>query len=311
MKPRDRLEIVFSGGIPDRVPHMELNFLIPEQAFGMAWPTEEEVRKATPAEREGLLERMFDLWERIIERYHWCGIRMPYDLHGFFRGIVIPRGARRFGDEVMIWSPNGMGTFWMPNGANMMEFTELLYCRPAEAHGLARKKRDASIDLAKRQLDGGADFIMINSDYAYNQGPFISPAMFAEFVAPYLAEIVGKIHDFGGRAMLHSDGDMRLILDQVVAAGIDGYQSIDPQGNMDIAEVKRLYGDRLVLMGNVQSSFLQDAEEERIRESARYCMTHGKPGGRYIFSSSNVLFPGMPLESYHIMLEEYEKLAGY
>ena len=59
MKPRDRLEIVFSGGIPDRVPHMELNFLIPEQAFGLAWPTEEEVRKATPAER-AMLARWMD-----------------------------------------------------------------------------------------------------------------------------------------------------------------------------------------------------------------------------------------------------------
>jgi uroporphyrinogen decarboxylase len=43
----------------------------------------------------------------------------------------------------------------------------------------------------------------------------------------------------------------------------------------------------------------------------RYAMTHGKPGGRYIFSTSNCIFKGMPLESYHIMLDEYEKLAWY
>lgn len=311
MKPRDRLRIVLDGGIPDRVPHLELNFLIPEQAFGISWPTLEEMQRATPAQREALLERHLDICERVIERYNWCGMRLPHDLHGFFEGEVIPRGVRRFGDRVVVWSPNGMGTYWMPTGANMMEFTELLYMRPDEAHTLARVKRDASIELARRQIDEGVEFIMINSDYAYNQGPFISPAMFAEFVAPYLADIVAKIHEFGARAILHSDGDMRMILDQVVAAGIDGYQSIDPQGHMDIAEVKRQYGDRLVLMGNVQSSHLQDANEGLIRESVRYCMSHGKSGGRYIFSSSNVIFPGMPLASYHIMLDEYEKLAAY
>jgi uroporphyrinogen decarboxylase len=40
-------------------------------------------------------------------------------------------------------------------------------------------------------------------------------------------------------------------------------------------------------------------------------MTHGKPGGRYIFSSSNCIFKGLPLESYHVMLDEYNRLAWY
>jgi uroporphyrinogen decarboxylase len=115
----------------------------------------------------------------------------------------------------------------------------------------------------------------------------------------------------GVKAILHSDGDLRLILDQLVSTGLDGYQSIDPQGSMDIAEVKRQYGRQLILMGNVQTSLLQEVDELRIRHSVRYAMTHGKPGGRYIFSTSNCIFKGMPLESYHIMLDEYEKLAWY
>ena len=80
---------------------------------------------------------------------------------------------------------------------------------------------------------------------------------------------------------------------------------------MDITEVKRAYGDRLILMGNVQTSLLQHVDEDRIRKSVRYCMMHGKPGGRYIFSTSNCIFKGMPLQSYHVMLDEYEKHARY
>ncbi|MEN6313947.1 MAG: uroporphyrinogen decarboxylase family protein, partial [Clostridiaceae bacterium] len=101
------------------------------------------------------------------------------------------------------------------------------------------------------------------------------------------------------------------ILDQLVSTGLDGYQSIDPQGHMDIAEVKKLYGDKLILMGNVQTSMLQETDEQKIRESVRYCMKHGKPEGKFIFSTSNCIFAGMPLESYHIMLDEYTKLASY
>ena len=311
MNGRQRLQAVFNGEIPDKVPHMELVFQLEEEAFQMTWPSREELDCATPRERERILGRFFEIWEKIIDRYDWAGIQLPLDLGGYFAGRVIPEGVKRFGDRVMIYDFNGQGTFWMLPGSEMMEFAIKLYERPDELHAEARQKRDASIELAKKQVDQGVDFICINSDYGYNQGPFVSPKKFAEIVTPYLTEIVGAIHDLGVKAILHSDGDLRLILDQLVSTGLDGYQSVDPQGHMDIAEVKRQYGDRLVLMGNVQASYLQDVDDTRIRQSVRYAMTHGKPGGRFIFSSSNCIFKGMPLENYHIMLEEYEKMAWY
>lgn len=113
------------------------------------------------------------------------------------------------------------------------------------------------------------------------------------------------------KAILHSDGDLRLLLDQLVSAGIDGYQSIDPQGHMDIAEVKRQYGHQLILMGNVRSAALQNSEPDEIRKSVDYAIDNAKPGGRYIFSTSNCIFAGMPLDNYHIMLDEYERRAYY
>ncbi len=311
MNGRQRLQAVLNGEIPDKVPHMELVFQLEEEAFQMSWPSYEEMACASPREREVCLERFFEIWEKIITRYDWAGIPLPVDLNGFFAGRVIPEGKKRFGDRVMIYDYNGQGTFWMLPGNEMMEFAIKLFEHPKELHEEAKKKRDASIELAKMQVDQGVDFICINSDYGYNLGPFVSPKMFAEFVTPYLTEIVTAIHSLGVKAILHSDGDLRQILAQLVSAGLDGYQSIDPQGHMDIAEVKRVYGDRLVLMGNVQASLLQDVDDQKIRESVRYCMTHGKPGGRYIFSSSNCIFKGMPLESYHIMLDEYNRLAWY
>jgi uroporphyrinogen decarboxylase len=311
MNGRQRLTAVFNGRIPDKVPHFELVFQLAAEAFGSDWPGPAELDAATPVERERLLHRFYDLWEKIITTYGWAAIQLPTDLHGHFAGEVIPRGRRRFGGEVMIYDFNGQGTFWMLPGDDMEEFAVRLYEEPAELHAEARRKRDASIELAKRQVDQGADFICINSDYGYNRGPFISPAMFAEFVTPYLAEIVAAIHGLGVKAVLHSDGDLSLILAQLVSTGLDGYQSIDPQGGMDLAAVKQAYGDRLVLMGNVQTSLLQEVDEARIRAAVRQAVTHGKPGGRYIFSTSNCIFHGMPLESYRIMLDEYEKLAWY
>ena len=42
---------------------------------------------------------------------------------------------------------------------------------------------------------------------------------------------------------------------------------------------------------------------EAIGATARYCLEHASPGGGYIFSTSNTIFPGMPLAHYAYMLD--------
>jgi len=60
-------------------------------------------------------------------------------------------------------------------------------------------------------------------------------------------------------------------------------------------------------MGNVQFNLMQDGPLPEIRESARYCLEHGAPGGGYIFSTSNTIFPGMPLAHYEYMIEVFRE----
>jgi uroporphyrinogen decarboxylase len=140
---------------------------------------------------------------------------------------------------------------------------------------------------------------------AFNAGPFIAPAHFAEFVAPYWARLVQRVKDRGAIAFIHTDGQIMPILEQLVGLGAHCLQSIDPMAGVDIAEVKRLTYGRLALMGNVQCSLLQDGPDETIRASALYCLEHGAPGGGYIFSTSNTIFPGMPLRNYEYMLDVF------
>ena len=310
MTDKQRLEAAMSGVLPDKVPHFELVFQIPEQAFSLSWPTEKEVKSASSKEREALYERFYEINERIIDAYHWAAIAVPPTFFGV-KGPMITDAKKRLGNQVLIYDWNGAGVFWLMNGDDMMAFSIRLYEDPEGVHREAREKCERSKLLARVQADQGADFICINSDFAFNNAPFISPTMFAEFITPYMTEIVHEIHDLGMKAMLHSDGDLNMIMDQLVSTGIDGIQSIDPQGHMDIAKVKADYGDKLFLMGNVHTAKMQDADEAVIRESVRYSMQNGKPGGRFILSTSNCIFDGMPLESYHIMLDEYEKHAWY
>jgi uroporphyrinogen decarboxylase len=295
MTRKECLQAILAGKPAGPIPHFELVFYLEEEAFGIRLMNWDEWSNATDSEREADLRKQVEIKARLVGEYCWAAVQGP-------TGLL----KKELGTQALVYDFNGEGTFWMPTGDKIMDFVVMMFEHPEEMHELARQKCKASIELAKRQRDEGVDFIVINSDYGFNSGPFISPKHFSEFVTPYLAEIVQAMHELGLPAILHSDGNLNGILDQLVNTGLDGYQSIDPQGGMDIKAVREAYPD-LILMGNVQCSLLQDADECAIRENVRYSFKHGSVGGRYIFSTSNCIYKGMPLENYRIMLDEYEK----
>jgi len=294
MTGKEKLRMILEGQIPDSPPHWELVFQIEKEMFGMD-------RGAIPeADRASF---QLDVYHRLVDEFGWAAVPGGYDL------AEIERTRNALGHKALVPAYEGGGVFWMPTGDNMMDFAVRLFEEPEQLHAEARQKCDHAKQFCKQAVDAGADFFVLAYDFGYNAGPFISPAHFAEFVTPYLTEIVQSTHDLGKKAILHSDGCIMKILDQLHATGLDGYQSVDPQGHMDIRAVRELYPD-WILMGNVACNMLQDANQEKIRESVRYCMTHGGTGKPYIFSTSNCIFKGMPPESYRIMLDEYNRISN-
>ena len=58
-------------------------------------------------------------------------------------------------------------------------------------------------------------------------------------------------------------------------------------------------------------AFLQDGPDEAIQKSGLYCLGNGSPGGGYIYSTSNVIFKGLPPERYEMMLQVRDELGWY
>ena len=292
MTEKEKLECILDGGIPDSPPHWELVFQIEKEMFGMD-------REAVPEADRAAFH--LDVCHRLVDQFGWAAVSGGYETKD------IQRIKNALGHKALVPAYEGAGVFWMPTGGDMMDFASRLYERPDELHAEARRKCDHAKEFFKQAVDAGADFFVLAYDFGYNDAPFISPAHFADLVTPYLAELVGSIHGLGRKVILHSDGCIMQILDQLHSTGLDGYQSVDPQGHMDIKVVRERYPD-WILMGNVACNMLQDTDEGRIRESVRYCMAHGGVGKRYIFSTSNCIFNGMPPESYRIMLAEYNRI---
>lgn len=301
MTPRQRLQTLLDGGTPDAPPHWELVFQIPLEFFGLDPATVHAASYSSESDHaQALYGFHSEVGARLIEECHWAA--MP--AADAYSPAAVRATKEALGNLALIPGYEGAGVFWLLPGSEVMDFVVKLFERPEELHSEARQKCDAAKERLRALADAGADFFVGTYDFGFNDAPFISPDHFRQFVTPYLTEIVETAHDLGKVMILHSDGCLTQILDQIHATGIDGYQSVDPQGHMDIGVVREQYPDWL-LMGNVNCSMMQEGPEEEIRRSVRACMDEGGVGKRYILSTSNCIFHGMPPENYRIMLDEY------
>jgi uroporphyrinogen decarboxylase len=285
---------------PDRPPHFEMWFQLAREAFGMDHPKYDAA--TTRAGKERLLEQGMDVYEHIAERFGWDALMVlepPQDAD------AVAAAKRRFGRELLVGGIVWEGIWSIDIIKDWNRFSEDLFDRPETVHEGAERLFKAAEERVNRMTEAGADFLMFASDVGFNGGPFLSPAQFREFVTPYLARLCALTRQRGAIPMMHSDGQLMPVLDQIVEAGPAVLQSIDPMAGMDIAEVKRLTYGKMALMGNVRCDHLQHGTREQIRESAEYCLKHGAPGGGYIFSSSNTIFRGVPLENYEYMVQVY------
>lgn len=204
--------------------------------------------------------------------------------------------------------------FWREGDANADGFAEACVRLFDDPDGFKREldaATDRTIAETKPLIDAGIGAIFMGADYATTQGPFLSPVMFGEFIAPFLHRTIAGHQANGAYVIKHTDGGIMPILDQIVACAPDALVSIDPTAGMDIAEVKRRVGDRICLGGNVDCSPLMRGARDEIRRSALYCLKHGMPGGGYIFMSSNSVYPPVEIEDYLFMLDIRKQYGRY
>jgi len=180
------------------------------------------------------------------------------------------------------------------------------------AHRLARLVVDYKKEVMLAAIDLGADVIVSGDDYAFRTGPLMSPANFKEFILPYLKEMIRAAHRKGVPFIKHTDGNIWPILDDLVSAGIDALDPLEPLAGMDIGEVKEAYGDRIALVGNVDcTEILPHASQEEVVEAVKETIAKASPGGGHILASSNSIHPGVKPENYRAMLEAARRFGAY
>lgn len=163
-----------------------------------------------------------------------------------------------------------------------------LLAEPRFAEALMDMVLEVNLALARRAVRAGAEVIVLGDDYASNQGPMMSPAVFEALIQPRLQKMVTVIHEEGALAVKHSDGNLYPILESIARSGADGLNPIEPIAGMDLKTTKARVGDRMALIGNVDCGHLLPfGTAEQVRAAVRQCLADAAPGGGYLLSSSN------------------------
>jgi uroporphyrinogen decarboxylase len=310
--PKQNAITALERGIPDGlVPTFELEFQLTSELLCKEYHAGGVWNDAAGKERDLMFHENAELFVEVAETLDYSIImdtKSPGEA-GIIRNAKLIR--EMVGDKYLL-IVHGDATYSIPDGDRMADFAVRMFERPDEMKRRADRMVDGAIERGKRLMDGGIDGFALCADYCFNTGPFLSPPMFAEFVTPFLARLIGAYREMGAYVIKHTDGNIMPILDQLVGCNPHAIHSIDTQAqDMDLGVIKRLVGDRVCLIGGVECGLLQTGTEEEIVENAKRALKEGMPGGGYIFSTSNVAFKGLPLERYLLILDVRQKYGCY
>lgn len=324
MTQRERFIMALEGKqVTGRVPHTELVFFPTMEAFGrvhFSMRNYHQWGQMTEHERELHRRDMADLYLQIAKRYEHSSI-FPHATGGWggWYSQTQDEEVMKLIEHIRDMSGNeyflmihGDATLQLPNGDQMEELSLRLVEEPEKL----KEDLAADVDRAiargeKYKKHGMLDGFALCGDYCFNVNPFLSPAQFDEFVTPYLAKLIKAYRDMGFYVIKHTDGNIMPILDSLLSTRPHALHSLDPQGGVDIAEVKKRAAGKVALIGNVCCGMMDTGTDEQVVESARYALKHGMPGGGYIFSTSNCVYTGMPLRRYELMLDVWRKEGNY
>ncbi len=184
--------------------------------------------------------------------------------------------------------------------------------RPMLIRKIIEKSVDYYSEIGKRAAQMGAEIAVMGDDYSSTHGMLMSREQFKEIIFPPMRRLYKNLHDYGLYVIKHSDGNLYPILDLLIDAGIDCLNPIDPLGGMSLAKVKKEYGNRVCIMGNVNcAGNLVHGTEKQVIEEVKSCIETGAPGGGYIISSSNSIHRSVKPDNYAAMLKAIKQYGKY
>ena len=165
----------------------------------------------------------------------------------------------------------------------------------------ALRRLDAEVFVAADK----SEIIWYQDDIAGLDGLIASPEIMRNLWLPHMKWAVEPLMDAGIFCVYHSDGDIRLLLNDIYDAGFKGLHPLEPKASMDACDIKYKFGDKFILFGGLcQVSILPFGTEDDVRSEVRRLIDGAASGGGYFIGSSGMTGPDIPPENALAWIDE-------
>ncbi|MFH1570319.1 MAG: uroporphyrinogen decarboxylase family protein [Gemmatimonadota bacterium] len=154
-------------------------------------------------------------------------------------------------------------------------------------------------------------------DICGNSGPMTSPALLHRIFMPHLKHAYEPLVEAGFRIVWHSDGNIRPIREDLLDAGVNGFQGMqelmdNPEWNNPLEELTEMtdrQGNPLLIFGSISCRrTLPYGSPDDVRAAAQRVLDLSrKRGGGHIILTDNTVGPEVPLENMYAL---YEYVTG-
>ncbi len=300
-------EIVRFGGdysmqFPERVVREEPN-------LREYWDDDGALRQDLHVE-DGWTSHWLDFTIKTLEDWQDHRARMAFNPSRIRPGTLDTyRRARQEGKFVFYTAHATFHPTWMRIGMENL-LMEML-TEPALIHTLFAAHAQLIIDIFEGLRDLGIAFDggFLADDLGYNAGPLISPKLYRELVFPYHKRLCDHFAEHGLKTILHSDGDISLLIPHFIEAGFAGLHPLEVKVGLDLRDLHEQYGDRLFFYGNIDVRALAGTREE-IEAEIEGKLSFAREHGRYIYHSDHSVPHSVSFENYAYAMEVVEAVNG-
>jgi uroporphyrinogen decarboxylase len=260
--------------------------------WGAGWSTEEEgyFLKDAPLSEDPALDT-----------FPWPDADDPHLLDGATEAMARDGGrhfvAPNFGFSLFerAWSLRGFDTFLMD-----------LLLNPAFAEDLLERIAEIQVATARRFVALGVDGGYFGDDYGAQKGLLFSPHIWRSMFKPRLARMFAVFREAGLPVILHSDGQIREIIPDLIEIGLSALNPVQPEV-LDHAWLKRTYGDQLAFYGGISTqTVLPHGTPAEVEEAVRVCVrTLAAGGSGLLVAPSHGMMTDIPMENVDALLRAF------
>lgn len=199
---------------------------------------------------------------------------------------------------------------WVRNWMGFENICMAIYDYPEMMEDIFHTMTDVIVTVLNQCLPGtDFDFAVGWEDITFNSGPILPPDYFRSVILPCYKRITEVLHRHGINVIYtDSDGDVSLLIDIWLEAGINTLFPVERMGGTDPVKLRQRYGRKVRFFGGVDKKALS-AGKTAIRKELEYLAPVVAEGG-FIPHVDHRVPPDVSYADYLYYLDVKKQLFG-